>query len=139
MAAIQRQIGAKPASISFEFLRQVMPCLRCPASRICCRASCGVDRKTFSFCFLLILDEGGLREGWVKTAYSSLAATESCPGSLGQGIITNSHTSYAGRSSKLVYTGGTGRAGPPVPPGYEIKMVSVAGAAEFYNPKSCVF
>jgi hypothetical protein len=31
--------------------------------------------KTFSFSFLLILDEGGLREGWVKSAYSSLAAT----------------------------------------------------------------
>jgi hypothetical protein len=26
--------------------------------------------------FLLILDEGGLREGWVKPAYSSLAATD---------------------------------------------------------------
>jgi hypothetical protein len=33
------------------------------------------ERKSFSFSFLLILDEGGLREGWVKSAYSSLAAT----------------------------------------------------------------
>jgi hypothetical protein len=32
------------------------------------------SEKTFSFSFLLILDEGGLREGWVKFAYSSLAA-----------------------------------------------------------------
>jgi hypothetical protein len=33
-------------------------------------------KKSFSFSFLLILDEGGLREGWVKSAYSSLAATD---------------------------------------------------------------
>jgi hypothetical protein len=31
--------------------------------------------NVFSFSFLLILDEGGLREGWVKSAYSSLATT----------------------------------------------------------------
>jgi hypothetical protein len=31
--------------------------------------------KLFSFSLLLILDEGGLREGWVKSAYSLLAAT----------------------------------------------------------------
>jgi hypothetical protein len=31
--------------------------------------------KRFSSSFLLILDEGGLREGWVKPAYSSVAAT----------------------------------------------------------------
>jgi hypothetical protein len=36
-----------------------------------------LDYETFSFGILLILEEGGLREGWVKTAYSSLAATES--------------------------------------------------------------
>jgi hypothetical protein len=35
----------------------------------------GSERKKFSFSILLILDEGGLREGWVKSAYSSLAAT----------------------------------------------------------------
>jgi hypothetical protein len=35
----------------------------------------GSEQKTFSFSFLLILDEGGLREGRVKSAYSSLAAT----------------------------------------------------------------
>jgi hypothetical protein len=35
----------------------------------------GSERKKFSFSFLLILDEGELREGWVKSAYSSLAAT----------------------------------------------------------------
>jgi hypothetical protein len=35
------------------------------------------ERKRLVFSFLLILDEGGLREGWVKSAYSSLAAAES--------------------------------------------------------------
>jgi hypothetical protein len=34
-----------------------------------------IGAKTFSFSFLLILDEGGLREGWVKSAFSSLATT----------------------------------------------------------------
>jgi hypothetical protein len=38
-------------------------------------ARSGLERKTFSFSFLLILDEGGLREGWVKSAYFLLAAT----------------------------------------------------------------
>jgi hypothetical protein len=38
-------------------------------------APSGSEGKTFSFSFLLILDEGGLREGRVKSAYSSLAAT----------------------------------------------------------------
>jgi hypothetical protein len=38
--------------------------------------SCWSDR-TFSFSFPLILDEGGLRECWVKFAYSLLAAAES--------------------------------------------------------------
>jgi hypothetical protein len=37
-----------------------------------CRASLNV----FIFSFLLILDEGGLREGWVKSAYSSLAGRQ---------------------------------------------------------------
>jgi hypothetical protein len=32
---------------------------------------------SFSFSFLLILDEGGIWEGWVKSAYSLLAAAES--------------------------------------------------------------
>jgi hypothetical protein len=32
-------------------------------------------RASFSFSFLLILDEGGLREGWAKSAHSSLATT----------------------------------------------------------------
>jgi hypothetical protein len=32
---------------------------------------------SFSFSFLLIPDEGGIWEGWVKSAYSSLATAES--------------------------------------------------------------
>jgi hypothetical protein len=32
-------------------------------------------KKMFSFSFLLILDEGGFWEGWVKSAYSLLATT----------------------------------------------------------------
>jgi hypothetical protein len=40
---------------------------------LCCAYWIGT--KKFRFSFLLILDEGGLREGWVKPAYSSLAAT----------------------------------------------------------------
>jgi hypothetical protein len=46
--------------------------LRCRACPGCAK---WIGAKTFSFSFMLILDEGGLREGWVKFAYSSLAAT----------------------------------------------------------------
>jgi hypothetical protein len=37
-------------------------------------AAQAVRSGSLSFSFLLILDEGGLREGWVKSAYYSLAA-----------------------------------------------------------------
>jgi hypothetical protein len=33
--------------------------------------------EPFSFSFSLILDEGGVREGWVNFAYSLLATAES--------------------------------------------------------------
>jgi hypothetical protein len=35
------------------------------------------EQKPFSFSFSLLLDEGGLREGWVDFAYSSPATAES--------------------------------------------------------------
>jgi hypothetical protein len=73
----------------------------------------------FSFSFLLILGEGGLREGWVKSAYSSQAATAGR-----QRIITNS-----GTRQRLLSQGVPGH---PCRLGADSKWFPVEGAAEFF-------
>jgi hypothetical protein len=69
--------------------------------------------------FLIILDEGGLREGWVKSAYSSLAATAGP-----QNHNKQRHQATQAETVKPADIGGTGRTRPPVPPGCKFKMVS---------------
>jgi hypothetical protein len=78
----------------------------------------GSERKKFSFSILLILDEGGLREGWVESAYSSLAAT------------ARPH-SYAA-DCRVITNSGTGRTRPPVPPGCRFKMVSASSSGRVF-------
>jgi hypothetical protein len=73
---VSTEASISPSRVFAANLRQI--CGETAANRVLGRVIPSEnEQETFSFGFLLILDEGGLREGRVKTAYSSLAATES--------------------------------------------------------------
>jgi hypothetical protein len=96
----------------------------------------GSEQTKFSFSFLLILDEGGLREGWVKSAYSPLAATARPPNHNKQ-----QHRLRLRRQKQLSQPT---QEAPGVPGhqcrlGADSKWFPVAGADEFFKSKVAFF